>query len=411
MGNVLTVTGMHAELRQKLRKRLRQRGVDVYIACTPSNVHYTSGFQSSFIDLSWQMTGTDLVVVPAFDDLEPAIIVSEYCAPHAMAASDIGDVRSYSMWTEGRDLAVVAQARSDRNLIVDRPEQYDSAEIFGLVKDVLRDRGLDNAVIGSDLALMKHSTFEWLLRTFPGHDLVDCEDILYEARRIKHPGEIDRLRCAASLFDAGVSHAASLVVEGQSSDQMRNNFEAGVAAALASIPEAGTCQGSFFFPHVGVGSDAPARSGDIIKLDCGVKIDGYWSDGCRHFCLGKPSANQRLVHDALKAGFDAALPLLRPGAVMKDIYDAALAAVRYAGLPNYSRGHFGHSIGMDDQTEEPPFIGPNRAVLEAGMVVCLEVPYYPADIGGFNIEDMFVITDAGHEALTHLPRDLIELSP
>ena len=83
--------------------------------------------------------------------------------------------------------------------------------------------------------------------------------------------------------------------------------------------------------------------------------------------------------------------------------------MRSHGLPNYSRGHFGHSIGMDDQTEEPPFIGPNDSVLEPGMVMCLELPYYPADVGGFNIEDMILVTESGHEVLTTLPRDLVSL--
>ena len=91
---------------------------------------------------------------------------------------------------------------------------------------------------------------------------------------------------------------------------------------------------------------------------------------------------------------------------MREVYTAALQSVRENGLPNYSRGHFGHSIGMDDQVEEPPFIGPNNSVLEPGMVICLEVPYYPADVGGFNIEDVILITDDGCEVLTKSPRDL-----
>lgn len=400
---------MHADLRSRLKKKLRQNGVDVYIACTPSNVHYTSGFQSAFIELSWQMTGTDLVVVPSAEELEPAIIVSEYCAADAKAQSDIADIRTYTMWTEGRDFGLVGDAALDGGAIIDRPEQFDPDEIFGLVLDIVRERGLSGGRIGSDLALMKHSTFEGLQRTFPANQLIDCERILYDARRIKHPGEIDRLRRAASLFDAGVSSTVSLISVGQSVAEMKSNFDAGVSSALANDSGLGSCQASFFFPHLGTDSTRGARRGDIVKLDCGVKIDGYWSDGCRHFCLGEANADQRLIHDALMAGFDVAEPMLKPGARMGDIYEAARSAVRANGLPNYSRGHFGHSIGMDDHQEEPPYIGPNDSILEPNMVVCLELPYYPADVGGFNIEDMYLITETGHEVLTHLPRDLIEL--
>ncbi len=397
---------MHADLRKRLQGNLKAARVDVYIACTPSNVHYTSGFQSAFIDLSWQMTGTDLVIVPADEALAPALIVSEYCAPDAAAQSDIADVRTYSMWTEGRDFALLSRAEPQ---IVARPEQYDTAEIFGLIADVLTERGLKDARIGSDLGLMKHETFEGLRQAFPGNELIDCRQILYEARRLKHPGEIERLRQAAKLFDAGVGQAGRNLKIGQTLDDIKSDFEAGVAEA-ARAPGMGTCQSTFFFPHLGTGAPGPAKRGDIVKLDCGAKVDGYWSDGCRHFCLGAPSAEQRLVHDALMAGFLSAEPLLAPGAVIGEVFQAAISAVRANGLPGYSRGHVGHSIGMDDQTEEPPFLGPNGQVLEAGMVVCLELPYYPADVGGFNIEDMFLITETGHEVLTHLPREMVEVA-
>lgn len=400
---------MHAELRKRLQRNLRVQGVDVYIACTPSNVHYTSGFQSSFLDLSWQMTGTDMVVLPSDEDLEPAIIVSEYCAPLAAGSSDIQDIRAYSMWTEGRDFKTVAGSTGAVNSPLQRPEQYEPREIFALLKSILQDRGLDAARIGTDVALMKHGTFEWFRQTFPDRHLIDCENILYGARKLKHPQEIERLTRAAALFDIGVEHAVSRIHTGQTADMMRYDFEAGVAATLRQRPELGVCQNSFFFPHIGRGADAKAETGAIIKLDCGVKLDGYWSDACRHFCFGRPSANQQFVHDALRAGFEAALALIRPGVAMRDIYNAAMESVRNRGLHAYSRGHVGHSIGMDDQTEEPPFIGPNDTVLEPGMVICLELPFYPPDVGGFNIEDMILVTETGHTVLTHLSRDLVSL--
>lgn len=94
---------------------------------------------------------------------------------------------------------------------------------------------------------------------------------------------------------------------------------------------------------------------------------------------------------------------------MSEVYDAVLTAVRQNGLPAYSRGHFGHSIGMDDQTEEPPFLGPDPTRLEPGMVICLEVPFYPPDQGGFNLEDMFLINDNGVEPLTHASLEMREI--
>ncbi|SPH17275.1 putative peptidase [Defluviimonas aquaemixtae] len=397
---------MRAAIRERFRKALRRDGVDVYIACTPSNFHYLSGYQSAFIDLSWQMSGTDLVVLFADSSHDPAVVVSEYSEQDARHATDIADIRTYPMWTENRDFRTVA---GPRGAVVERPEQYDAEAIFALVSKIVTERGLVSPVVGSDLSLMKHETFMALERAFLGHRLVDCRQIAYRVRSIKEPGEISSLRKAARLFDIGVARTVDKIKEGLTAADLQVIFEAALRDAVRCDPELGPFDKTFFFPHLGTGESQIVRRGDIIKLDCGVRVNGYWSDGCRHFSLGPPSAEQLLVHDALRAGFDAALVLIRPGARVRDVFEAAITAVRKNGLPNYSRGHVGHSIGLDDQTEEPPFLGPNDTELSENMMICLELPYYPPDLGGFNIEDMLMVTATGPEALTQLDRGLVEL--
>ena len=144
-------------------------------------------------------------------------------------------------------------------------------------------------------------------------------------------------------------------------------------------------------------------------MDAGVRLNGYWSDCARVFSYGPPSNLTVQIHDALLSGFEAAEAVMRPGATMREVYTAAVEAVRSRGFPNYSRGHVGHSMGLDDQIEEPPYIGPNDTVLETGMVFALEVPYYPAGLGGFNIEEVMLITDDGVETFNRSPRTLTEL--
>lgn len=397
---------MQTANRKRFQAALRQAGVDLYIGVTSSNFRYLTGFNSSFIDLSWQMTGTDMVILPANEDLEPAIVISEYCEPEARAHSDVSDIRTYSMWTENRDLAAIT--KSD-GMKITRPEQYDSADIFGIVRQIAEDRGLSDGVIGSDISLMKHGTFEAMRAAFPENELFDCEAIAYRVRSVKHPGEIQELRKAARLFDIGVKTAFDRAEAGQSVFELRSFFETAIQSASVSNVELGGLEKSFFFPHAGRAGNSLVAEGDVIKLDCGSRVNGYWSDGCRYACLGEPTVEQRLIHQALTSGYEAARETLRPGVRMIEVFERALNTVRANGLPHYSRGHFGHSIGLDDQTEEPPFLGPNNTLLEENMVICLEIPFYPPDVGGFNLEDMFLITADGAETLTTLDRGLREI--
>ncbi|MNN94853.1 putative peptidase [compost metagenome] len=65
----------------------------------------------------------------------------------------------------------------------------------------------------------------------------------------------------------------------------------------------------------------------------------------------------------------------------------------------------GHAIGLelyDDVTLSP---GDHR-ILEQGMVLCVEVPYYELGAGGFQIEDTIVVTADGYEFLTQMERKL-----
>ena len=41
------------------------------------------------------------------------------------------------------------------------------------------------------------------------------------------------------------------------------------------------------------------------------------------------------------------------------------------------------------------------------MVMALETPLYVRGLGGFQIEECFLVTDSGYDLLTTLPRDFL----
>ena len=92
---------------------------------------------------------------------------------------------------------------------------------------------------------------------------------------------------------------------------------------------------------------------------------------------------------------------------LREVFSAAVGHVRANGYPRYSRGHVGHSVGIDTFHEEPPYIsGETAAVAEEGMVLAVEVPSYTPDVGAIMIEDMVVVQKDGVRSLHTLPRSL-----
>ena len=410
---------MFDEVRTRVRAELHRLEIDACLVTTPANIFYTTGFYSPVVNLSFRLMGTDTALIPADPAQPAALMTSDFAAPAARAilrqAQDdvIEDIRSYRMWVENRDLDVITgSAGGDAR--ISRPPQWNPDELDETVTVMLEDRGLSAGIIGIDLRYVYADTLFRLQQNNPECQFVDVTGMLYGLRAIKHPQEIQMHRSAARLFEAGLRRAIADAREGQSAQAIRYNYQAGALEAAIADPSLGDFQSAYGFISAGTGSSFGDRSGlhpgDLIKFDCGVAVGGFYSDCGRTFAFGRASAEQRRVHDALAEAHATAREIMRPGTPISAVYHAADAIMQARGFPGYSRGHYGHSIGLDTFVEEPPFISANEhSELQPGMLLCLETPYYSASTGSYQIEDMILITENGHENFNTLSYELVEL--
>ena len=92
---------------------------------------------------------------------------------------------------------------------------------------------------------------------------------------------------------------------------------------------------------------------------------------------------------------------IKPGLKFNELFNIGYEYVK-KDIPNYVRGYLGHSISLGPQTAEYPIISKdNNETIEENMILCIEVPLYIKDLGGFNIEDMILVTKDSCEVLTH----------
>ena len=404
---------MFDEVRTRVRAELSRLDIDACLVTTPANIFYTTGFYSPVVNLSFRLMGTDAALIPADPALPAALMTSDFAAPAARAASSVEDIRTYRMWVENRDLDVIAgSAGGDAK--ISRPPQWNPDEIDETVTSMLEERGLSAATIGIDLRYVYADTLFRLQQNNPECQFVDVTGMLYGLRAIKYPQEIAMHRGAAQLFEAGLRRAIADAREGQSAQAIKYNYQAGALEAAIAGPSLGEFQSAYGFISAGTGSNFGDRSGlhsgDLIKFDCGTAVGGFYSDCGRTFAFGRATPDQRRIHDALAKAHGAARELMRPGTPISAVYRAADDVMLAHGFPGYSRGHYGHSIGMDTFVEEPPFISANEHTeLQPGMLLCLETPYYSASTGSYQIEDMILITEGGHENFNTLSYELVEL--
>ncbi len=411
--DVTATASDRAVIRSRVRERMRQQGLAGYVAFTPSNVTYLSGFVSYFLSTWWRMHGTVMVVMATDDARPPVLVVGDAEGEAARGASVDCDVVDYPMWVETRGYADILR---DPGAEHPRPSQWRDEDISARLTGALQELGLTSGRVGTDLRYVPHHAFQMLRTAAPDVEWVDLSDTMYDVRSVKLPFEIERLRAASELAEAGMTHAARNAGLGATVADVRSFYFEGVAAASRTSPRYRELADMWVLP--GMGSQAPIgavadgpvgmRPGDLLKFDCGTTVGGYRSDHGRTFVLGELSREATTLYQHLRTAHERAVAAMRPGALACDVFEAADTYMHSHGYPGYRRGHFGHSVGLDSFHEEPPFLAAkDRTPLKQGMVFAVETPFYGADLGPIMLEDLVLITADGAEFLTRLPRALM----
>ena len=116
------------------------------------------------------------------------------------------------------------------------------------------------------------------------------------------------------------------------------------------------------------------REGDILSVDCGVVIDGYYGDSAITIPVGKVAAATQKLLDVTKASLGKAIETVRPGAMLGDVGAAVQEMVEAEGF-SVVKEFVGHGIGtrMHEDPQIPNFGQRGRGVrLREGMVLAIE---------------------------------------
>ncbi|MDO8360341.1 MAG: Xaa-Pro peptidase family protein [Devosia sp.] len=391
--------------RHRAARLMQAQGLDALVLAQPESIIYATGAFPG-VATYWRRAGAAFVVVPADEAAPLTAIVGDLQAKAFVAQSGVADVRSHRIWVE-------AGSNDDPTKLVrsPRPAQYELSKSLDLLREVLAERALLNSMIGLELGFVPAADY-------PAFGALpvswrDCTNIVERLRAIKAAREIEHLRNAAEYSRAGLTQLTQLISAGMDAAEMTNIWK---GAAIAEAERRGHQPPQSTWAYISIAGDGfapggPVASGDLIKIDVGCVVSGYSSDGGRTAALGTPSADAVRIYDALRRAFDGGFALLKPGTPLAEIYRATATTMWDLGYETYNRGHFGHGVGSSIWSEEWPFISASSdAVLEPGMVLAFETPWYIDGLGGFIIEDQVLITDNACEVMAPLPRDLIRIS-
>ena len=157
-----------------------------------------------------------------------------------------------------------------------------------------------------------------------------------------------------------------------------------------------------------------------LRPECSIIIDifpqdltsRYYADITRTVVKGKASDTLRRMYDAVAAGQQCALRLIRDGANGEAIHHEVQETIAKSGFQTGEvngrmQGFFhgtGHGLGLE--VHELPRLSKVEATLRSGNVVTVEPGLYYPGVGGVRIEDVVVVTETGCRNLTTYPKEL-----
>ena len=101
----------------------------------------------------------------------------------------------------------------------------------------------------------------------------------------------------------------------------------------------------------GIPSDRVLKEGDILSVDCGVRLAGYCGDSATTIPIGRVSTETRHLLKVTQEALDLAIANVRPGRMWSEIASQVQAFVEGEGLA-VVRDFVGHGIGRE-MHEEP----------------------------------------------------------
>jgi Xaa-Pro aminopeptidase len=386
-----------------IRRALERTNWDLMACSMPSNVLLLTGYwpAAGYALASATREGQIFLVVPEDEDDIAEQSWADEVVPYCPAPLD--------RLTTAEDpvFEAFAALRSRLGLLADRIgfEQAEAFEPASYAPNLFR---------GSAVRLLR--------RAFPSATLAPADELLKELRAIKTPAEIEHIcracRIAAGAFVRGASMLRAGITEADAAAALRLGFTScfgehrGVLRCdgftyCMSGPNSARAAG----PYSRSGS-RPIREGDLVVLRCHCYADGYWAEIARTYHLGGIDENQGRLIQAVFEARQAVLAALRPGERAADVDEAARAAIAGRGLERLIKHSTGHGAGFGafDHTARPRLHPRSDDVIEAGMVIKLDVGVYSEEYGGVRNTDMVAVTGAGPRLLTDFPRDIRELA-
>ena len=372
---------------EQLQVEMADLGVDALFLRLAENVMLAAGW--------WvQIPGLGIAVVPR--EGRPALLIPEYEA-HELSDRWTGDTLTFPA------------------IRFDGPSA--TTEIPRLLGEFVADRGLEGAAVGYEGSfesiapaqidgepnMIGIPTLDLIRSAFGTEQLVDATGVLERVKAVKNEHDLEQLRITNEVAMIGLNAFKEHAGPGRTEAEIAAEVGRAIVAkghghrgarvvrcypTVWSGPE--TATGWQYFRS----RNRVVERDDVVMLELGTVVDGYWADHTRTVVAGIATDRQRDAFAAVLAAQEAAFEAAVPGATGDDIDSAARAACAAAGFDQFPH-HTGHGVGFRYHEAMPWLTKGSEQVIAENMVIVAEPGIYVDGLGGFRSEDDAFVTADG----------------
>lgn len=296
--------------------------------------------------------------------------------------------------------------------------------------------------IGLELDVLPYALAVRYLGMFPGAEPVDISFPLRMQRAVKSPYELDQLREAAKRINDIVISLPEMIRPGMSELELTAAIEyrlrlqgninlyrmraynQELALGMVASGEAAATPTYFDGPAGGLGlSTASPQSashktfapGEPILVDISTVVEGYLVDQTRIAVIGELEEDLVRAYEVSRNILREAERMGRPGVSWEELYLKSLEMAEEAGLSEHFMGYgkdqakfLGHGVGLE--LDELPVLAKGfKQPLEEGMVIAIEPKFTFPGRGVVGIENTYLVTGGGLEAITFAPEEIVQI--
>jgi Xaa-Pro aminopeptidase len=380
----------------RLTMALQESGLAALVAATPANVRYVTDFS--------RRRGAAVRTRPfaVFSPGGTALVVEARDAPSvvtdAVAVDHIVCFGGPAFAAPGR----TSHAERLRAILDTRCQDPATALIRAL--DALDVRG---GRVGVDEAGVPPPLWTALLDRLSPRVVAPASERFGAARRVKSPYELECLERALHIAEEALNQVIQVIKPGLTEREAISIYEAEVLKRGAATDPAIVAFGERAAIPAPWPTDRALRAGEIVRFDLGCVFKGYHASVARTAVMGAPDERQERASEGVGAGLEAALDTIGPGIPAARVHRAGAEAAGKS-LPDFPGDQIGHGIGLELH-EQPALEEGAVTLLEAGEVLCVDLPYWALGWGSAHLRETVLVTTRGYHVLNRSARGLIVL--